>query len=107
MTNDLTRLVVLILAIVILLPMLMMLLVWPMGGMWDGGHMWDNGSTWGGLVAWAVIMLVLLVAVGVLIRWFTRADQTDDDPALEALRVAYARGEFSDEEFERRRERLE
>ncbi|WP_338042744.1 SHOCT domain-containing protein [Natronococcus amylolyticus] len=28
------------------------------------------------------------------------------DPALEALRVAYARGELSDEEFEKRRDRL-
>lgn len=31
---------------------------------------------------------------------------TGCDPALEALRVASARGDLSDEEFEHRRERL-
>ena len=33
-------------------------------------------------------------------------DTGDDDTALEELRIAYARGDLSDEGFERRRERL-
>ncbi|WP_246282678.1 SHOCT domain-containing protein [Natronomonas halophila] len=33
-------------------------------------------------------------------------DTRSEDTALEKLRVAYARGELADEEFETRRERL-
>jgi len=33
--------------------------------------------------------------------------QTSQDPAMEELRTAYARGDLTDEEFEARRERLE
>ena len=36
----------------------------------------------------------------------SRADRSDADAALEELQLRYARGEFTDEEFERRAERL-
>lgn len=81
-----------------------------MGGTW-GGHMWGGG---GGLTGWAFLLVVLLrlallaaLVVGgyLLYRGLVRSDSTD--AALEELRLAYARGDLSDEEFEQRRERLE
>ncbi|MEF8851348.1 MAG: SHOCT domain-containing protein [Haloarculaceae archaeon] len=37
----------------------------------------------------------------------TRTGTPAADPAVEELRIAYARGEVDDEEYERRRERLQ
>lgn len=50
---------------------------------------------------------MLLGVVTGFYRTMTRADGDEAGAALEELRRAYARGEFSDEEFENRRERLE
>lgn len=80
-----------------------------MGG--PGGHgMWDGGTAPGWLPLAAVLLQLLFVAAvvvgGYLVyRAITGGDDTDR--ALEELRVAYARGELSDEEYERRRDALE
>ncbi|MFC7098738.1 SHOCT domain-containing protein [Halobaculum marinum] len=79
-----------------------------MGGAWGGG-MWATDSVpwW----AYAVWTLSRLLVVGVVLglgylgyRALVGADERD--AAVEELRRAYARGDLSDEEFERRRERL-
>lgn len=108
MDPDARRLLLVVIAIVLVAPMVMMLFAWPMVGMADGGHMWDTGGGgWVALASLALIMLVLVGALGLLFRWIAPRSATEDDPALEALRVAYARGELTDEEFEHRRDRLE
>ncbi len=75
-----------------------------------GGHMWDGGTTggWVPLLGVAMQLLFLLALVGGAYLLY-RAVAGDDgtDPAMEALRTAYARGELSDEEYESRREALE
>lgn len=82
-----------------------------MGGGWGHG-MWgasDGVSSWLIVVAMGaqVVFLALLVGAGYLgYRALTRRD-TSSDPAIEELRVAYARGDIDDDEFDRRRERLE
>jgi len=79
-----------------------------MGGTW-GGHMWDGGATgWFPIVGLVMQLLFLLVVVGGAYLLF-RAVAGDDgrDPAIEELRSAYARGDLSEEEYERRREALE
>jgi putative membrane protein len=110
--NELTRLLLLIVAILVLLPILVMVFAWPMMGMWGGGHMW-NGGMWNGsgvpgiwLVMWLVLLLILFGGGYLLYRMLTRSDRDTTDAALEELRIAYARGELSDEQFEKRRERL-
>lgn len=114
MSNDTTllRIVVVVGLLVVLLPILAMLFMLPFMGMWGGGHMW-NGGMWNGTGAtwpWTLLWLVFLaVIVGIgylLYRTVGGSSGADTDPALEELRVAYARGELSDEEFENRRERL-
>lgn len=110
--NDPVRLLLLIVAIVLLLPVLMMVFAWPMMGMWGGGHMWDGGM-WNGtggpglwIVMWIVPLVILLGGGYLLYRAVTRSGSEGTDAALEELRLAYARGELSEEEFEQRRERL-
>lgn len=80
-----------------------------MGGAW-GGHMWDGGGAtgWFPLVGLVMQLLFLLVVVAGAYFLF-RAVAGDDgrDPAMEELRSAYARGDLSEEEYERRREALE
>lgn len=81
-----------------------------MGGMW-GDHMWGAGgvSGWMLVIGVGMQLLFLAVIVGAVYlgyRALTRQDGSAD-PALEELRTAYARGDLSDEEFERRRERLD
>lgn len=100
------RLAVALLAVVLLLPLLLMAFAFPMMGGWmmgpgPGGAV----SVWG----WAVMLVPLLVLLGlgyVLYRTLAAGDP-GGDAALEELRLAYARGDISDEEFETRRERLE
>jgi putative membrane protein len=81
-----------------------------MGGMW-GDHMWGAGEASGWMLIIGVGMQLLFLAIIVGAIYFGyRAVNTQDgssDPALEELRMAYARGDLSDEEYERRRERLE
>ncbi|WP_247729800.1 SHOCT domain-containing protein [Halovivax limisalsi] len=82
-----------------------------MGGDW-GHPMWGAGDVVPGwmFVVWAVMQLLflaLLVGAGYLGYRALRSRSKSTDPALEELRSAYARGEIDDEEFERRRERLE
>lgn len=111
--NELVRLLLIIVAIVILLPILMMVFAWPMMGMWGGGHMWDGGmwngagTPWVWLVMWLTVLLILLGGGYLLYRGITRSDSDETDAALEELRIAYAKGELSDEEFETRRDRLQ
>lgn len=116
-SNELIRLLLLIVAILVLLPILVMVFAWPMMGMWGGGHMWNggmwNGGMWNGsgvpgiwFVMWLVLLLIFLGGGYLLYRTLTRSDHDTTDTALEEVRLAYARGELSDEQFEKRRERL-
>lgn len=110
-TDDtLIRTVLLLVAVLLLLPILLMGLAWPLMGMWGGEHMWGwSGSTGVGgamIVMWLVPLAVLLGLGYLLYRGLVASSSGHSDRALEELRVAYARGELSDEEFEQRRERL-
>jgi putative membrane protein len=61
------------------------------------------------LISVGMQLLFLAIILGAIYFGY-RAVTTQDgssDPALEELRMAYARGDLSDEEYERRRERLE
>jgi putative membrane protein len=115
--SDLAKLAVLALAILVLGPILMMVVAFPMMGMygggmgmWGGGHMGDASGMYGGTV-WSLLMpllwLAVVLGVGYLIyRWSAGRHPGAADPAIEELRMAYARGELTDEEFEDRREAL-
>lgn len=111
--DDLVRTLLIIVGIVFLFPFLMMLFVWPMMGTWGGGHMWDGGmwggtgTSWGWLVMWLVLLVLLGGGGYLLYRASSSPEDGKTDGALEELRLAYARGELSDEEFETRRERLQ
>lgn len=109
---DATTVVLLVVGAIVALPMIVMALgfggMMGYGGMMGGGPM-SGASGWWPLFGMLVPLLFLLVLLGggyVLARRLA-GDRTSQDPALEELRVAYARGELTDEEFETRRERLE
>ncbi len=77
-------------------------------GTW-GQHMWGpmGSSGWGGgfwMFLWPILFLIILVilAVGLYIL-FKRTQDGSGDRALEVLREQYARGDLSEEEFEKRR----
>ncbi|WP_178915457.1 SHOCT domain-containing protein [Natronomonas gomsonensis] len=116
-TDD-TRLVTIILIIigaVIIFPMLfmgfgMMGFGSMMGGMWGGG-MWGDGTISGWMFIVGIVMQLLFLAAiiggGYLIYRVVAGSESGSDQALEELRLAYARGELTDEEYEQRREALE
>lgn len=110
MSNDseLMRTVVIVIAIVLLTPIILMAVAMPFVGVWGYSHMWD-GTAMGG-VWWIPWLLFLAIVAGigyVLYQALAKTATESTDTALEELRIAYARGELSDEEFESRRERLE
>lgn len=105
------RVLISIVVVVLLAPILvmgvMMLMMGLMGG-WAGG---TTGSVVGmspllGVGMMLLFLLVLLGAGSLVYRALTRGSSAVDDPALEELRFAYARGELSREEFEQRQEHL-
>ena len=116
--SDDTRLVTLLLVIigaVFIVPLFfmgfgMMGLGPMMGGMW-GGHMWGDGTMPGWMFTIGIVIQLLFLAAlvggGYLIYRAVTGDGSDSDQALEELRLAYARGELTDEEYEQRREALE
>lgn len=111
------RLVTLVIAVVgvllVLPPLLMgfvMMVYGPvMGGMWGGG-MWGDGTATGWMLVGTVTRLLFLAAIvggGYLVYRTVAGNAGDSDQALEELRLAYARGELTDEEYEQRRDALE
>lgn len=107
------RMILAVLAVIVLVPVLVMAFMMPMMGLWGWGHMGDGVMFDGtlGLFAWLLIWIGLLVFVLGIGYGFYRlvggAPGRASDPALEELRMAYARGDLSAEEFESRRNRLE
>ncbi|SNZ12425.1 putative membrane protein [Natronoarchaeum philippinense] len=81
-----------------------------MGGMWDSG-MWGHGTMPGWMFVVGIVMqflfLAALVGGGYLLYKAVTSRERDSDSALEELRLAYARGELTDDEYEQRREALE
>jgi putative membrane protein len=111
--RQLVTLVLIALGALLVLPLLMgfgmMGFGSMMGGMWGGG-MWGNGGTPTWLMGLGVIVqlvfLAVVVGVGYLVyRAVTGA--AGPDRATQELRLAYARGDLSDEEYEQRRDALE
>ena len=80
------------------------------GGYGGGGMMGGGWGLFGGVMGlWGLLWMGLLIAVPLyLVFGLSRrgADGTDER-SLSILRERYARGELSDDEFERRREQLE
>jgi len=76
-----------------------------------GGMMGQYGMTgsWWPLLGMLVPIIFLLVLLGGGYLIFRRmaAGQMSHNPAMEELRMAYARGDLTDEEFEKRRKKLE
>jgi len=113
--KQLVTIVLIVLGAVVVLPVLFMGFgmtgFGPMtGGMW-GGHMWSDGTVPGWMVLVGVLMQLLflaaIVGAGYLVyRAVTTAD-SGTDRALEELRLAYARGDLTDEEYEQRKDTLE
>ncbi|WP_049972412.1 SHOCT domain-containing protein [Haladaptatus cibarius] len=103
--GSLIRFVLVALVALLVFPMLMMAFAFPMLGGWMMGGYAEGVPVWG----WVVLFVPFgfVVALGYLAYRAFAADEFGGDPALEELRVAYARGDISDEEFEIRRERLQ
>ena len=102
-------LVLLVVAVLILAPMFMMVFMGPMGMMgwgWQGDGFTTVSPIWriGTMLVW---LLVLLGAGYFVYRAIANASPNVDDRALEELRMAYARGDLSHEEFQKRRDELE
>lgn len=102
--SDILRSVVVVVAALLLVPLVMMVVFMPLGIAaalaWHGGTFHAAGA----VLMW-LILVVALVAVGYgLYGWLSEERSSDD--AVEELRKAYARGDLSEEEFERRREML-
>lgn len=110
LTDGLLRVVLVVLLVLVLVPVFLMALAMPMMGMmmgWDGGMMGGTSWVWG--VGMMLLWVVVLVGIGYLAYRGLRGSvgpAATTDPALEELRLAYARGDLSEEEFETRREKL-
>ncbi|MDS0282678.1 SHOCT domain-containing protein [Haloarcula onubensis] len=109
--DGLLRAVLLVVAVIVLSPVLLMLFAMPMMGMM--GWWWSDGLAGGLSPLWGVGMMVVWVlvlgGVGYLsyraVAGHTGSSATTD-PALRELRVTYALGDLTDEEFEERRATL-
>lgn len=81
-----------------------------MGGMWGGGT-WEHGTIPGWMLVVDIVMQLLflgaIVGGGYLVHRAVAGSADESDQALEELRLAYARGELTDEESEQRRAALE
>lgn len=117
-TSSDTRLVTLVfaaLAVFILLPILFMgggMMGFMGFGPMMGGHwgMWADGTTPGWMFVVSALMqlaFLALVVGGIYLVYRAVTRDGDEDAALAELRLAYARGDLDDDEYERRRAVLE
>lgn len=103
-TDDTLRLVLVIVAALVLAPMVLMVVAFPLMGLW-GGAMLGGSWVWG--LGMMLVWVVVLVGGGYLVyRGLSGGRGIRSDPALEELRLAYARGEIDEDEFEERLSRL-
>ncbi|WP_335999352.1 SHOCT domain-containing protein [Halorientalis halophila] len=80
------------------------------GGSYGGGMMGGGWGLFGGAMGlWGLLWMGLLVAVPLYLVYalFNRGSDGNEEQPLSVLRERYARGELSDDEFDRRREQLE
>lgn len=107
-SGEILRVVLIVLGIFLLIPLVMMLVGMSMMGMmgWGGGMAGGPSPLWG--IGLMVLPLVVLSGIGYLLyRGFVRdGGSSTADSQLEELRLAYARGDLSDDEFEERRAEL-
>ncbi|QDX39382.1 SHOCT domain-containing protein [Salarchaeum sp. JOR-1] len=109
------RLVVIALAVLVGTPLVVMAVMIPFmgayGGMMGGyggygGMMGGYSPIWGiGLSLGLLLVLAVIGYAAYRVLSGSRAESSTD-PAQEELRIAYARGELSDEEYETRAKRL-
>ena len=107
-SNDLVRIVLVVVLAVLAFPLVVMVVATPFaGGMHGGGGpgMWGTGGTGLGWLVATVPAVLLLFVLGY--AGYRLLGGSGEDPAIAELRRAYARGELTDEEYESRRERLE
>ncbi|QGN06450.1 SHOCT domain-containing protein [Halorhabdus sp. CBA1104] len=107
---DATTVALLILGALVVVPTLTM--GGGFGGMAGHGGMMDGYASTGGwwaLVGMFVRLAVLLAVLGGGYVFFHRMteSQASRNPPMEELRMAYARGEISEDAFEERRTKLE
>lgn len=102
-SSDRVLLVIIVaVAIIMITPIAAMVLMMPtMGGMWGPEPI---PPAWI-ILSW-LALLVVLVAAGYLLYRTIGPVAPGSDRAIEELRVAYARGDLEDEEYEKRYERL-
>lgn len=108
--DSVLKTVLTVFAALLAIPMLMMVVMMPimMGGAMP--MMGPAGAGTGSSVMMLLPAIVLLVLVGagyVLYDRLGDGSGRETDDALEVLRIAYGRGELSDEEFENRRYKLQ
>jgi putative membrane protein len=80
----------------------------------DGGHMWDgDGHTWGWGGGWWIVMMVIMVlfwaaVIGVAVWAVSHVAASRSEPrsALDIARERLAKGEISEEQFDRLRQKL-
>jgi putative membrane protein len=109
------KLVFLALAALVLLPVVTMAVAVPMMGPghgmgWRSGMMGEHGG-YGMVPLWSVLTILVWISVlggggYLLYRLLSGPGTTTSDPAIEALRVEYARGNISEEDYEERRTKL-
>lgn len=110
-TDGWLRIALIVLAVILLFPTMMMAFAFPMMGMmgwwWGGGMGGELSPLWG--LGMLLVWLLLVVGIGYLL-YRAVVDgvgrSATADRALEELRVAYARGDLSEAEFEERRAKL-
>ncbi|TQQ78382.1 SHOCT domain-containing protein [Halonotius terrestris] len=77
------------------------------GGSMMGGGGW--GLFGGGMGLWSLLWMGLLIAVPLYLAYsfLNGSSEGNNSRPLSVLRERYARGELTDEEFDRRRKKLE
>ena len=105
--NTLLKLAIVVGVLLFVLPAVMwMIMPHSQAGVWS--HMGDGiWFVFGGWLMMVLVPLLFVLLVGYFIYAVAMGGSEDNDNALETLREAYARGDIDDEEFDRRRRKLQ
>jgi putative membrane protein len=93
-----------------MMPVLLLFILLLSACYYPGAHMmdWEHmGYGYGGVIMWIILILIIGIVAYFVIKGQKSITKDDEETPLEILKMRYAKGEISKQEFEKMKKDIE